>query len=418
MMILHIQNMIENWLNVTAEAAVPLAMVLMFICIVLVAWIANAVARRYFVHALRLILSKTRADWAEVALKHRLVGKVAHFIPAIVVHYCADFLVVEDHGYTANIAGVIEALALVYVLINVGIVLTSASGTLEEIYNKYPVSRRKPIKTYLQVFQLAIYIALAVTILAVLLNTSPWTFFTGIGAATAVIILVFKDSILGFVASIQLASYDMVRIGDWIEMPNYGADGDVIEISLGTIKVRNFDKTISTIPTSSILTSGIKNWRGMQESGGRRIKRAINIDQNSIRYADADMLEKTSKIERLKPYLEAKRLELEEANGGKLEKDPETPVNGRRHTNIGLYRAYMTAYLSNHPEIYPIDAGYTFLVRQLQPGTLGLPIEIYVFSKKTDWPTYESIQADVMDHLIAALPLFDLKAYQGIRVGE
>lgn len=417
-MIFTIQNALENWLNVTGVVAVPLAIFVMIILILLLAWIANAIAKRYLVRLMRLGLSRARSDWADVAIKHRLVAKIAHFIPAIIIHFCAGFLVVPNYAYSQTIASIVEALAIVYALVNVGIIVTAGASTVEGIYNRYPVSKRKPIKTYLQVFQLTIYIALGVTVLAVLLNTSPWTFFTGLGAATAVIILVFKDSILGFVASIQLSSYDMVRIGDWIEMPNYGADGDVTEISLGTIKVRNFDKTISTIPTSSILTSGIKNWRGMQESGGRRIKRAINLDQNTIKYADAAMLERAGKIEALKPYLENKRIELEASNGGKLEKDPETPVNGRRHTNVGLYRAYMTAYLSNHPEIYSKESGYTFLVRQLAPGALGLPIEVYVFSKKTDWPTYESIQADVMDHLLAALPIFELKSYQGIRVGE
>ena len=225
---------------------------------------------------------------------------------------------------------------------------------------------------------------------------------------TAVLLLIFKDAILGFVAGIQLSANNMIHIGDWIDMPKYGADGDVIDITLTTVKVQNWDKTISTIPAYSLISDSFKNWRGMSESGGRRIKRSINIDMNTICFCDEQMIEKYRHIQYIADYIDAKKREIDEHNIAANVDDSEL-VNGRRMTNIGTFRAYVIAYLKNHPKI---NRDMTFLVRQLQPNENGLPIEIYVFSSDKVWANYEAIQADIFDHILAAVPNFGLRVFQ------
>jgi len=230
----------------------------------------------------------------------------------------------------------------------------------------------------------------------------------GLGAMTAVLILVFKDTILGLVASFQISTTNLVRVGDWIEMPKFGADGTVTDISLHTIRVQNWDKTISTVPTYSLISDSFKNWRGMEESGGRRIKRSINIDVNSIKFCTEEMIERFTRYQYITEYIREKKEELARYN---TERKIDTTflVNGRHMTNVGTFRAYVEAYLRNHPDI---RQDMTFLVRQLHPGEHGLPIEIYVFSKIQEWAKYESLQADVLDHILAVVPQFDLRVFQ------
>jgi miniconductance mechanosensitive channel len=283
--------------------------------------------------------------------------------------------------------------------------LLSAS---DEIYRGKQVSKIRPIKGYIQVAKIVLFIFLGIVAIAVLMNRSPLLLLSGFGAMTAIILLLFKDSILGLVASIQLAGNDMVRLGDWIEMPKYGADGDVVDVSLTTVKVQNWDKTITTIPAYSLISDSFKNWRGMTESGGRRIKRALNLDMNSVRFCDPDMLVRLGKIQALQPYLEQKQRELKEFNE-KHNIDPTSPVNGRNLTNIGTFRAYVVAYLKQHPKI---RQDMTFLVRQLAPGPQGMPLEVYVFSNDQVWANYEAIQADIFDHLMAVVPEFGLRVFQ------
>ncbi len=251
-------------------------------------------------------------------------------------------------------------------------------------------------------------VAGGVFVLSIVLQKSPLVFLTGMGAMTAILLLVFKDAILGLVAGIQLMANDMVRPGDWIEMPKYGADGDVIDVSLTTLKVRNWDKTITTVPTYALISDSFKNWRGMEDSGGRRIKRSISIDLDSIRHCDDEMLDRFEKIDRIRDYVLETRARIAEANRDATI-DAALPVNGRQMTNIGTFRKYMEAYLREIPEVHP---EMTFLVRQLQPTERGLPIEIYVFSKDQRWVQYEAIQADIFDHFFASLPYFDLRAFQ------
>jgi miniconductance mechanosensitive channel len=244
--------------------------------------------------------------------------------------------------------------------------------------------------------------------ISIVIDQSPLILLSGLGALTAVILLIFKDSILGLVAGIQLVANDMVRPGDWIEMPKYGADGDVIEITLNTVKVQNWDKTITTIPTYALISDSFKNWRGMQESGGRRIKRAVYVDVSSVRFCTPEMTAKFSRIKVLEEYIARKQAEMREYNE-KHGIDDAVLVNGRRMTNLGTFRAYLVEYLKRHPKIHQ---DMTFLVRHLQPTELGLPIEIYVCSNDQEWSNYEGIQADIFDHIFASLPEFGLRPFQ------
>ena len=269
--------------------------------------------------------------------------------------------------------------------------------------------QRKPIRPFIQVLVIVDYLVASIMAIGILIDKSPWHLFGLLGGLTAVTMLVFKDTILGFVAGIQLGANDMIREGDWIEMPKYGADGDVIEVTVNTVKVQNWDKTISTIPTYALISDSFKNWRGMSESAGRRIKRSIFIDMTTVRFSDDEMLAKFRKIEFLKEYVEKKQSEIEAANKKQKIDLSSTVVNGRRQTNLGIFRAYLERYLHNHPKI---NKDLTFLVRHLQPTSQGLPIEIYVFSSDKVWANYEAIQADIFDHILAALPEFELRIFQ------
>jgi miniconductance mechanosensitive channel len=281
-------------------------------------------------------------------------------------------------------------------------------SALNEIYSANPENRHRPIKGYLQVVKIVLYLLAGLSIFAILLDRSPWVFVSGIGALSAVLLLIFKDTILSLVASIQITSNDMVHVGDWVEMPKYGADGDVIDVALHTVKVQNWDKTITTIPTHALIADSFKNWRGMSLSGGRRIKRSLFIDVNTIRFLEPEEIERFERWSRLRDYIGAKRRELEEYNS-KSGRDPELRADVRNLTNIGTLRAYIYAYLRASSHIHD---GMTLLVRQLQPGPEGLPIELYCFTNDTDWNAYEDIQSDIFDHILAIVPEFDLRVFQ------
>jgi miniconductance mechanosensitive channel len=257
-----------------------------------------------------------------------------------------------------------------------------------------------------QIAKLVLYIVGGIVVVATLIDRSPLIFLSGIGAMTAVLLLIFRDTILSFVASLQLASYDLVRVGDWIEVPQFGADGDVIDIALHTIKVQNWDKTITTIPTHKLIEGSFKNWRGMSESGGRRIKRAMHVDMATIHFLDDDEMERFGRFDLLRDYIAAKRTELE---ASRSDAGSEMPANTRRLTNIGTFRAYAANYLRHHPKIH---RGMTLMVRQLPPTPDGLPLEVYAFSSDTNWTRYEGIQADIFDHLLAIAPEFGLRVFQ------
>ena len=283
-------------------------------------------------------------------------------------------------------------------------------NTVQDIYNESSLARRAPIGGFIQVGKLLMAVVALLLISAVLLDRSPLLLLSGLGAVTAILLLIFRDAILGFVAGIQIAANRMVNNGDWIEMSKYGADGNVLEVGLTTVKIRNWDNTISTIPTYNLISDSVKNWRGMQESDGRRIKRAILLDIHSIRFCDHTMLEEFANIRSIKAYIEQKRKALSEFNQTAKVADTDL-VNSRRLTNLGTLRAYMTAYLRAHPQI---NQNMTLMVRQLAPTELGIPLEIYCFCADKDWVNYEGIQADIFDHMLAMLPIFHLRAYQRV----
>ncbi|MFL0355412.1 mechanosensitive ion channel family protein [Erythrobacter sp. GH1-10] len=303
---------------------------------------------------------------------------------------------------------VVRNVAQALIVVSVAMAIVKGLSYANELYERLPRSKNRPIKGFVQVVKILVLCGAAIILISVLIDESPLLLLSGLGAITAVLLLVFKDTILSLVASVQLTTQDMLRVGDWITMPSMEADGDVIDISLHTVKVQNFDKTIVTIPTHRLVSDAYQNWRGMSESGGRRIKRSLAIDQNSVRFLSDDEVADLKKFTILKPYLEAKKAEIAKWNEAELAGDA-APVNARRLTNIGTMRAYMAAYIRWHPDI---SEDFLLMVRQLPPGPQGVPLEVYCFTNITAWETYEGIQADIFDHLLAIMPEFDLRVFQ------
>ncbi|MBO8092547.1 MAG: mechanosensitive ion channel family protein [Prosthecochloris sp.] len=366
--------------------------------------VSEMLTKRILLGVMTAFASKTRTRLDDLMVKNGVFRWVAHLVPPVLLYN----LSVPVFQYVPEATGPVQSLATIYLTIILIIGSLALLDAVLEYYNTHPVARRLPLKSFVQVIKTVIVSLGSVVVVAELLGTSPLVFFSGIGAFTAIIILIFKDSILGFVAGIQLSTNNLVKVGDWIEMPKYGADGDVIDISLVTVSVQNWDKTISTIPAYALISEGFKNWRGMSESGGRRIMRSVNIDMQSVKFCDEQMLERLQSVQLLQGFLKQRQQEIEEFNR-QHDIDASNPVNGRRMTNIGVFRAYLIAYLRRHPKI---NASMTFLVRHLQPGETGLPVQIYVFSNDVEWANYEAIQADIMDHILAVMPYFDLRVFQ------
>ncbi|MDX2416144.1 MAG: mechanosensitive ion channel [Xanthomonadales bacterium] len=374
------------------------------LAVLLLSVIVDFVAKRYILTSLTYVISRTKTKWDDAILRQGVPSRLAHLAPALVIFVLTPFAL---EGLETTIA-FIRGAAQIYMVITLTLVIDAVLNTVEELYRDYRASKEVPIKGFIQISKIALYFLSAIFVISILLNKTPLYLLSGIGALTAVLMLIFRDAILGFVAGIQLAANKMVSNGDWIEMPKYGADGDVLEVTLTTVKVQNWDKTVTTIPTYALISESFKNWRGMAESGGRRIKRAVNIDINSIRFCDEEMLERFEKIQFISDYIDKMKDELAAYNTA-TKVDNASLANGRRMTNVGTFRAYVKAYLLNHPMI---SKEMTFLVRQLQPTEYGLPIEVYVFSMDKVWANYEAIQADIFDHILAVVPEFDLRVYQ------
>ncbi len=391
----------RSWLAHYPYAATLLSLA----ALVLVAWIANFIVRRVLLRVAARLVAASPLTWDDALLARGVLSRLAHAVPALVIASGIGAV----PGLHEVVAAVVRNVALAYVALTIAL---SISNLLDAINDEYvahsPRANERPIKGYLQVLKIIIFVIAAVLMVAALIERSPLLLLSGFGAMSAVLMLVFKDSILSLVASVQLNSNDMLRVGDWIEMPSQNADGDVIDMALNTVKVQNWDKTITTIPTYRLISDSFKNWRGMQESGGRRIKRALLIDQSSVRFLAAEERDRLRRIALIDPYLDAKRQELEDWNRDLLAAGKD-PVNTRRVTNIGTFRAYVEQYLRAHPGI---NQGMTLMVRQLAPGPTGLPIELYCFTASVAWVAYENTQSDIFDHLIAMLPEFGLRLYQ------
>jgi miniconductance mechanosensitive channel len=372
--------------------------------VLVIGLIANFVAKHFILSGLTHLISRTETKWDDAVLSQHALNRLAHLAPALLIFVLVP-IALEGLDFAVKI---IRGGLQIYMLVILMLVLDSLLNAVEVIYQEFRAAKEIPIKAFIQVLKLLLYFVTAIFVISILINKTPLYLLSGVGALAAVMMLIFRDSILGFVAGIQLAANRMVSVGDWIEMPGYGADGDVLEVALTTVKVQNWDKTITTIPTYALISESFKNWRGMSESGGRRIKRSVSIDMSSIKFCDEEMLKRFSKIQYISEYIETTRTRLEEINQA-AEVDNASLANGRRMTNIGTFRAYVKAYLENHPEI---NREMTFLVRQLAPTENGVAIEIYVFSKDKVWANYEAIQADIFDHILAVVPEFDLQVYQ------
>ncbi len=372
--------------------------------VVMLAWLGNFIAKRIILETVKTVVKHTRFTWDDVLLETGVFTRLSHIIPALIINTFGDDVL----GATPEVAAFVSnAVSIYLIFIWLGVFYALLDAVQRGLERK-TTDRGMPIKGFMQALKLVATIISVVFVLALLLDKSPIYIFSGLGAATAVMLLIFRDAILGFVAGIMISVNDIARVGDWIEMPKAGADGDVIDVSLTTVKVRNWDKTITSIPAYSLISESFKNWRGMKETGGRRIKRALNIDMGSIRFADEEQLQRWSKISHVREHLARKRKEIAEDNE-KLGDEANVLGNGRRLTNVGTFRAYCVAYLKSHPNI---SQDLTFLVRQLAPNEHGLPIEIYVFVNDTNWAFYEGVQSDVFDHLLAVAGVFDLRVFQ------
>ena len=379
----------------------------MLILVVAVLVISVAIwwlTRRILLVVVHRLAAKTRTTWDDELVKARFFARLANVAPALFISYCSRYVFEDFPQADAALVHVIDAV-IVWIAMMVIIAFLKA---VQFVLQKRPRMADKPISSYVQLGKIVTYFVFGVLVISVLVGKSPIYFFSAMGAMTAVLILVFKDTILGFVASIQLAANDMVRVGDWVTMEKYGADGDITEINLTTVKVKNFDKTITTIPTYAFIADSFKNWRGMEESPGRRIKRAVILNVTSVKFCDQAMVDKFKKIELVKPYLIDREKEIAEYNRVN-NIDKSELVNGRHLTNIGVFRAYMTAYLKQNKEL---NHDMTLMVRQLDPTELGVPLEIYAFSKDKNWANYEYIVADIFDHILSSVPHFELEIFQ------
>ncbi len=372
--------------------------------IILVSWIVDRITKQVIVAVIRRVVAKSKNQYDDILLERGVFNRLAHIVPALVVFYMLPTIMIDF----PNSVEFLQELVGVYMILMAIMVVVSFLNAVNDIYNRRDDSANVPIKGYIQVLQIIIIIIAIVWALSIVFDFQLKGFFAGLGAFAAVLILVFKDTILGVVASIQISANKMMAIGDWISMPSRNADGTVLDITVNTVKVQNWDKTIATIPTYALVTESFHNWRGMEESGGRRIKRSVNIDMASVKFCTPEMLDKFRKIKLLSSYIDERQKEIHEFNQ-KHQFDDTVPVNGRRMTNIGTFRKYLEEYLKNNPKIH---SGMTFLVRQLQPTEKGIPVEIYVFSNDQAWANYEAIQADIFDHILAILPEFDLRIFQ------
>ncbi|HOP53825.1 MAG TPA: mechanosensitive ion channel [Bacillota bacterium] len=363
--------------------------------------IAYIIAKKVVLGLGKYYIKNNKLKWDDTLVERKVLDRLILYIPAIIVFNAAPIFGEGEF--------LVQRLAVTYALVATIFVVDAVLNAINDLYNTYAKnSKAKPIKGFIQVLKIVFGIIIFIVLIANLIGQSPVIILSSLGALTAIYSLIFKDAILGFVAGIQLSANDMVRIGDWIEMGKYGADGYVTDITLTTVKVQNWDKTITTIPTYALISDSFKNWRGMFETGGRRIKRSVFIDMTSIRFLTKEDIERLKKIHYLKDYIEAKEKEIEEYNK-KHNINPEIKVNGRHLTNIGTFRAYITNYLKNHPQLNPT---LLQIVRQLDPGPNGLPLEIYCFTADTRWVVYEGVQSDIFDHILAVASEFDLRIFQ------
>ena len=390
------------YLGLSDSLSSSLSTLILFFGLLSVIFLVDYIIRRLIIAAFVKIANRSKSNFDDIMVSNNVPRHMAHIVPYILAYKFIPLLFVNSTDLKASIEKIIAVLGIVLLVIGIRSILNSFKSFFKTLKN----FKDKPVDSYIQVFMIFVWLTAIFAIVAIFTGVSFVAFASSLGAISAIIILVFRDTILGFVVSIQVSINDMVRIGDWITIEKYGADGEVVEISLATVKVQNFDNTITTIPTYALISDSFKNWRGMTESGGRRIKRSLNIRMSSVRHLNPNDLDRLSKVTLISKYITAKTSEIDQANS---DTDKSIAINGRHLTNIGVFRKYMETYIENHSAI---NKDLTIMVRQLQPTTQGLPIEIYAFSSDKRWKNYEYIIADIFDHMIASVRVFDLVIYE------
>ena len=366
-----------------------------------VGWLVYVVAKKWVARGVRKLTGRTATEWDDLMFDQRFFARLGLLIAPFVVELLMfGFFDPEEWVYF----GVLDKVLKIWITLAVILLASAVLDGANRIYENYPLARHRPLKVFIQIIKVALYCAGGVIAISISVGRSPETLLVGMGAFAAVVMLVFKDTILGFVAGVQLMANNMIRIGDWIEMPGHGANGTVLEINLTTVKVQNWDKTICTIPTYRLVSESFTNWRGMWEAGGRRVKRSVNIDIHSVHYLTEEEIGELERSALLGDYIRRKEAELAAYNERR-----ENPLDERRMTNLGTFREYMEAWLAANPDV---NLELTHTVRQLQPGPTGVPLEIYCFSARQSWVEYEQVQSDIFDHVFAVLPLFGLRAYE------
>jgi miniconductance mechanosensitive channel len=369
----------------------------------LLGWTADFITNRWMLRLMRGVASRSANRWDDALANARFFHRVANLVPAFVIYF--GIQAINPHP---TLELIVQRVALATVTLVSAAAISASLSALHDVYSRLPNVGHRPIQGYLGFIRLAVYGLAAILALSILMDRSPWIFLSGLGAMTAVLLIVFKDTLLSLVASVQISNNDLLHVGDWVEMPDYGADGDVIDIALHTVKIQNWDKTITTVPTHAFITGSFKNWRGMSESNSRRIKRCLFVDISSIRFLEPNEIEGFASYSLLHEYFEQKRAELAGYNS-EPGRDANVNADIRRLTNVGTLRAYMLSYLRNHPKIHQEQ---TLIVRQLSPSSEGLPIEIYCFTNDIVWANHEAIQSDIFDHFLAVAPDFGVKIFQ------
>lgn len=398
----NIDQILIGW-GVSPQAAMAVDEFIAFALILLLAFVADAICRKVLLKVIARIVKQTKATWDDILFDHSVMVHLSRMVAPVIIYLCIP---IAFAGSTAM--AFVQRLCLIYIIVTFLSFVNSFLKAAYTVYSEMESLRGRPLKGLLQTLQVLLWFIGGIVVVSVLIGQSPLTLLAGLGASAAILMLVFKDSIMGFVSGVQLSANDMLKVGDWITMPKYGANGYVIEVTLNTVKVRNFDNTITTIPPYLLVSDSFQNWRGMRESGGRRVKRSINIDMTSVRFCTPEMLEKYRKVNLLKDYIDQTE-EVVRVYNEENHIDNEVLVNGRRQTNLGVFRAYLTAYLKSLPVV---NTELNCMVRHLQPTDHGLPVELYFFSNVKDWIPYEAVQADVFDHVLAIIPEFDLRVFQ------
>lgn len=377
-------------MGMDAEWADSLDHFIAFAILVLVALLADYVCRRVLLRAVAKLVKKTKATWDDIVFDHRVMVRLSHVVVPLIIYLFIPVAFADTAGTTVE---VIQRICLVLIIVSLLLFTQAFLNAAYTVYNETGRYRNRPLKGMVQTVQVVLWLVGGITIVGVLTGRDPLGLLAGLSALSAVAMLVFKDSIMGFVSGIQLSANNMLKVGDWIKMPKYNVDGTVTEVTLNTVKVRNWDNTVSTVPPYALVSESFENWNAMRESGGRRVKRSINIDMSTVCFCTEEMLERYRKMDLLKEYLD--RTEQE--------------TDARRLTNLGVFRAYLVAYLRSLPVV---NTDLHCMVRQLQPTEYGIPLELYFFSRIKDWVPYEGIQADVFDHVLAVVGEFDLRIFQ------